>query len=303
MSDLSAALGSNPLLFITVVFVLGLLVGSFLNVVIFRFPIMLKRDWEDQCRELIGPTGEPREEGESGAEKAAHRFNLVVPGSHCLKCGHEITAIENIPVLSYLFLKGRCSSCGVRISARYPIIEIVTAILSALVAWRLGPGWQTILALTFTWAIIALAGIDLDEKLLPDAITLPLLWLGLIVSLWSFPAFADMRSAIIGAAGGYLSLWLLFHLFRLITGKEGMGYGDFKLLAALGAWSGWQMLPLTVLLSTVVGAVVGVVLIVAGRRDRQTAIPFGPYLAAAGWISLLWGTDIMDFYLATSGLR
>lgn len=303
MSDLSAALGSNPLLFITLVFVLGLLVGSFLNVVIFRFPVMLKRDWEEQCRELIDSESAPRQEDESRAEKQTTRFNLLVPGSHCLKCGHEITAIENIPVLSYLFLKGRCSACGVHISARYPIVEILTAILSALVAWRLGPGWETLLALTFTWTLIALAGIDIDEKLLPDAITLPLLWLGLIVSLWSFPAFTDMRGAIIGAAGGYLSLWLLFHLFRLITGKEGMGYGDFKLLAALGAWYGWQMLPLTVLLSTVVGAVVGVALIIAGRRDRQTAIPFGPYLAAAGWISLLWGNDIMDFYLATSGLR
>jgi leader peptidase (prepilin peptidase)/N-methyltransferase len=303
MSDLSAALGSNPLLFITLVFVLGLLVGSFLNVVIFRFPVILKRDWEEQCRELIDSESAPRQEDESRAEKKTTRFNLLVPGSHCLKCGHEITAIENIPVLSYLFLKGRCSACGVHISARYPIVEILTAILSALVAWRLGPGWETLLALTFTWTLIALAGIDIDEKLLPDAITLPLLWLGLIVSLWSFPAFTDMRGAIIGAAGGYLSLWLLFHLFRLITGKEGMGYGDFKLLAALGAWYGWQMLPLTVLLSTVVGAVVGVALIIAGRRDRQTAIPFGPYLAAAGWISLLWGNDIMDFYLATSGLR
>jgi leader peptidase (prepilin peptidase)/N-methyltransferase len=303
MSDLSVALGSNPLLFISVIFVLGLLVGSFLNVVIFRFPLMLKREWEDQCRELIEPATESRDGSESGARKATDRFNLLVPRSHCLKCGHEITAIENIPVLSYLFLKGRCSECSVRISARYPIVEITTAILSAIVAWRLGPGWQTLLALTFTWTLIALAAIDIDEKLLPDAITLPLLWLGLIVSLWSFPAFADTRSAIIGAAGGYLSLWLLFHLFRLITGKEGMGYGDFKLLAALGAWAGWQMLPLTVLLSTIVGATVGVVLIVAGRRDRQTAIPFGPYLAAAGWISLLWGTDIMDIYLVTSGLR
>ena len=303
MSDLSAALGSNPLLFITLIFVLGLLVGSFLNVVIFRFPVMLKRDWEEQCRELIDSESASRQEDESRAEKKTTRFNLLVPGSHCLKCGHEITAIENIPVLSYLFLKGRCSACGVHISARYPIVEILTAIVSALVAWRLGPGWETLLALTFTWTLIALAGIDIDEKLLPDAITLPLLWLGLIVSLWSFPAFTDMRGAIIGAAGGYLSLWLLFHLFRLITGKEGMGYGDFKLLAALGAWYGWQMLPLTVLLSTVVGAVVGVALIIAGRRDRQTAIPFGPYLAAAGWISLLWGNDIMDFYLATSGLR
>jgi len=299
MSDLSAALSSSPLLFILVVFTLGLLVGSFLNVVIFRLPLILKRGWEDQCRELMDPTGGPHDE----SKEATERFNLVVPRSRCLTCGHQITAIENIPVLSYLFLKGRCSACNVHISARYPIVEIGTAILSAIVAWRLGPGWQTLLALMFTWALVALAVIDIDEKLLPDAITLPLLWLGLIVSLWSFPAFADMRSAIIGGAGGYLSLWLLFHLFRLITGKEGMGYGDFKLLAALGAWSGWQMLPLTVLLSTVVGALVGVVLIVVGKRDRQTAIPFGPYLAAAGWISLLWGRDIMDIYLATSGLR
>ncbi|MGI9264954.1 MAG: prepilin peptidase, partial [Gammaproteobacteria bacterium] len=279
MNALLAVFDGHPVLFVAIIAILGLLVGSFLNVVIFRMPVILKRDWEDQCRELMQENGEP--------PRASKRFNLLVPRSRCMKCGHEITALENIPVISYLLLKGRCSECGVSISSRYPMVEMGTAVLSAIVAWRFGPGWEMILALLFTWSLVALAGIDIDEKLLPDAITLPLLWLGLLVSLWSLPAFTDVRDAVIGAAAGYLSLWLLYHVFRLLTGKEGMGYGDFKLLAALGAWYGWQLLPLTVLLSTVVGAVVGIVLIVAGRRDRQATIPFGPYLAAAGWVALL----------------
>lgn len=295
MNALLVTFESHPVFFVVVIATLGLLVGSFLNVVIYRLPLILKRDWEEQCRELI--------QSDSAAPQNSERFSLLVPRSRCVKCRHEITALENIPVVSYLFLKGRCSECGVSISARYPLVELGTAVLSGVVAWRLGPGWESILALLFTWALIALAVIDIDEKLLPDAITLPLLWLGLLVSLWSLPAFTDVRNAVIGAAAGYLSLWLLYHLFRLVTGKEGMGYGDFKLLAALGAWYGWQLLPLTVLLSTVVGALLGIVLIIAGRRDRQATIPFGPYLAAAGWVALLWGADLMDYYLASSGLK
>ena len=294
--DSLAFLGAQPPVFVSLIFVLGLLVGSFLNVVIHRLPLMLQRDWRAQCAELLDQPTEPSE-----------TYNLVLPRSACPHCGHVIGTFENIPVLSYLVLKGRCSACKAPISARYPLVEILTAVASAVVAWRFGPGWVCSLALIVTWSLVALTVIDLDHKLLPDIITLPLLWLGLLVSLaglsWEGqPAFADMRSAIIGAAAGYLSLWLVYHLFRLLTGKEGMGYGDFKLLGALGAWLGWQGLPLTILLSTAVGATLGVILIIAGKRDRQTQIPFGPYLAAAGWIAMLWGQDITRAYLSFSGL-
>jgi len=291
-----AFLGNQPAIFVSLIFILGLLVGSFLNVVIHRLPLMLQRDWRAQCANLLDQPA-PTEE----------TYNLVVPRSACPHCGHVIGALENIPVLSYLALRGRCSACKARISPRYPLVEALTAALSAVVAWHFGPGWVCVFALIVTWSLVALTVIDLDHKLLPDIITLPLLWLGLLVSLFGFgwegrPAFADLRSAVIGAAAGYLSLWLLYHAFRLLTGKEGMGYGDFKLLGALGAWLGWQGLPLTILLSTVVGAGLGVVLIIAGKRDRQTQIPFGPYLAAAGWIAMLWGNDITRAYLSLSGL-
>ena len=291
-----AFLGNQPAIFVSLIFILGLLVGSFLNVVIHRLPLMLQRDWRAQCASLLDQPP-PTEE----------TYNLVVPRSACPHCGHVIGALENIPVLSYLALRGRCSACKARISPRYPLVEALTAALSAVVAWHFGPGWVCVFALVVTWSLLALTAIDLDHKLLPDIITLPLLWLGLLVSLFGFgwegrPAFADLRSAVIGAAAGYLSLWLLYHAFRLLTGKEGMGYGDFKLLGALGAWLGWQGLPLIILLSTVVGAGLGVVMIIAGKRDRQTQIPFGPYLAAAGWIAMLWGNDITRAYLSLSGL-
>ena len=291
-----AFLGDQPAIFVSLIFILGLLVGSFLNVVIHRLPLMLQRDWRAQCASLLDQPA-PTEE----------TYNLVVPRSACPNCGHVIGALENIPVLSYLALRGRCSACKARISPRYPLVEALTAALSAVVAWHFGPGWVCVFALIVTWSLVTLTVIDLDHKLLPDIITLPLLWLGLLVSLFGLawegrPAFADLRSAVIGAAAGYLSLWLLYHAFRLLTGKEGMGYGDFKLLGALGAWLGWQGLPLTILLSTVVGAGLGVVLIIAGKRDRQTQIPFGPYLAAAGWIAMLWGNDITRAYLSFSGL-
>jgi leader peptidase (prepilin peptidase)/N-methyltransferase len=281
----------NAAAFVAGVFLLGLAVGSFLNVVIHRLPRMMERDWRRQCAELDDTKGTATEEPP---------FSLATPASTCPHCGHRIRWFENIPLLSYLFLRGKCSACGQSISLRYPIIELVTALLSVAVAWHFGWSWQAGAALLLTWALIALSMIDFDHQLLPDSITLPFLWLGLLLSL--FPVFADARTAIIGALAGYLSLWLLFHAFRLLTGKEGMGYGDFKLLAMLGAWMGWQALPVVILLSSVVGAVVGIGLILFLGRDRQLPIPFGPYLAAAGWITLLWGSDITGAYLRWVGL-
>ncbi len=265
---------------------LGLCVGSFLNVVIHRLPKMMEQDWQAQCAELRGES--PPDQGEA--------LSLAKPRSRCPNCGHQITALENIPLVSYLLiLKGKCSGCGTRISPRYPITELLTGLLSAFAAWHFGPTIQTVGALALLWALIALSAIDLDTQLLPDSITLPLLWLGLAFNLWT--TFADLPTAVIGAMAGYLSLWSVFWLFKLATGKEGMGYGDFKLLAALGAWLGWQMLPAIILLSSVVGAVVGIALIVAARHGRNVPIPFGPYLAAAGVITLFWGQRITQGYL------
>lgn len=296
--DAVQSLTGNSAIFIGLVFLLGLLVGSFLNVVVHRLPEVLHRSWRSQCAELLGEEYTP----------PAERFDLIVPRSRCPACGHQITAAENIPVVSYLVLRGKCSACGTRIPVRYPLVELGTGVLSAAVAWRLGANWACLYGLLFSWALIALSGIDLDRKLLPDAITLPLLWLGLLVNLGglqsaSGPAFATIGDAVTGAAAGYLSLWLVYHLFRLATGKEGMGYGDFKLLGAIGAWLGWQYLPLTIVLSAVVGAVVGGAALALRGRGSQTPIPFGPFLAAAGWISMMWGSDIMNAYLRISGLR
>lgn len=271
--------------------VLGLLVGSFLNVVIHRLPLMMQRDWQTQCRELMQMT--------VAEEKQPERYDLVVPRSRCPHCGHNITAFENIPLLSYLALKGKCSSCGAGISLRYPIIELLTAALSVIVVVHFGFGWSAVAALMLTWGLIALTFIDLDHQLLPDSITLPLLWGGLILSLG--PVWVDSQTAIIGAAAGYLSLWSVYWLFKLITGKEGMGQGDFKLLAVFGAWLGWQMLPLIILLSSLVGAVVGLALILFRGQRRDVPIPFGPYLAAAGWIALLWGVPLTQAYLDLLG--
>lgn len=269
---------------------LGLCVGSFLNVVIHRLPRMMEREWLGQCAELRGET----------APAPAEPLSLAKPRSRCPDCGHQITALENIPLLSYLLiLKGKCSGCGRQISPRYPIVEAITGLLSAYVAWHFGPTTQTIGALLLLWALIALSSIDLDTQLLPDSITLPLLWLGLLFNLWN--TYTDLPSAVIGAIAGYLALWSVFWLFKLATGKEGMGYGDFKLLAALGAWLGWQMLPAIILLSSVVGAVVGVTLIVVARHGRNIPIPFGPYLAAAGGIALFWGAKITNTYLGMIG--
>lgn len=269
---------------------LGLCVGSFLNVVIHRLPKMMEQEWHAQCAELRGEMASTVEEP----------LSLAKPRSRCPACGHQITAIENIPLISYLFiLRGKCSGCHTRISPRYPIIEAVTGLLSAYVAWHFGPTLQAAGGLVLVWALIALAAIDLDTQLLPDSITLPLLWLGLALNLWG--AYVDLPSAVAGAMLGYLALWSVFWLFKLATGKEGMGYGDFKLLAALGAWLGWQMLPAIILLSSVVGAVVGITLIVATRHGRNVPIPFGPYLAAAGGITLFWGESITRSYLGLLG--
>jgi leader peptidase (prepilin peptidase)/N-methyltransferase len=267
--------------------VLGLAVGSFLNVVIHRLPLIMERTWLHELREHQGE--------DATANVSEPAYNLVTPASTCPQCGHRITAVENIPVLSFLFLRGRCADCGNRIPARYPLVELVTALLSVIVAIRFGFSVQTLAALAFTWALIPLFMIDFDHQLLPDSITLPLLWGGLLLSLPE--VFIDSTTSIIGAAAGYLSLWMIYHLFRLVTGKEGMGYGDFKLLGAIGAWVGWQALPVVVLFSSLVGAVLGIALILFRGRDHNQPMPFGPFLAAAGWLTLLWGNDIIAFYL------
>jgi len=280
----------NPVLLPGAAIALGLIIGSFLNVVILRLPRMLEAEWRSDCAEITG-SPPPRDN---------QAVTLAKPASHCPACGHRIRPLENVPILSYLLLRGRCSACGVRISPRYPLVEALTAILTLIVVLHFGVSWQTPAALVLTWGLIALAFIDYDNQLLPDGITLPLLWVGLILSL--FGLFTDSRSAIVGAAAGYLSLWLVFQLFRLATGKEGMGFGDFKLFALFGAWLGWQYLPQIILLSAVTGAVLGSLLIAIGRHDKGKPLPFGPYLAAAGWVSLIWGPQINDAYLSFSGL-
>ncbi len=283
-------LQASPIAFIAIAGVLGLLVGSFLNVVIHRLPIMMERQWRAECAEFLGAGEAPPQE----------RFDLTAPRSRCPHCGHAITALENIPVVSYLVLRGKCSSCAARISVRYPLIEIFTAALSVAVAWRFGFGWAAGAALLLTWALVALSVIDFDHHLLPDSITLPFLWGGLALSL--FNVFASSYASIIGAMAGYLSLWSVYMAFKLLTGREGMGYGDFKLLAMFGAWLGWQALPAVILLSSLVGAVVGISLVLLRGRDKNIPIPFGPYLAAAGWIALMWGEQITRAYLGMAGL-
>jgi leader peptidase (prepilin peptidase) / N-methyltransferase len=284
------AMTSMPSLFVALAAVLGLLVGSFLNVVIHRLPKMMEREWREQCAEIAINPSDPLK-----APENQPTYNLVVPRSACPSCGHQITAFENIPVFSYLVLRGRCRKCSVKISPRYPVVEALTGVLSGLVAWHFGFGWAGLSALVLLWALIALTFIDADTQLLPDDITLPLIWLGLIVNINH--TFTDLTSAVLGAVFGYLALWAVYWVFKLLTKKEGMGYGDFKLLAALGAWLGWQMLPLVILLSSVVGAIVGIVLIVLARMGRNIPLPFGPYLAMAGLVALLWGKAIMDSYL------
>ncbi|NOX69299.1 MAG: prepilin peptidase [Gammaproteobacteria bacterium] len=286
-----------PVLFIVFVFLLALLIGSFLNVVIYRLPIMMEREWREQCDELASMPAKDLPEG---------RFDLVMPRSGCPSCGAQITALQNIPVFSYLLLGGKCAHCRAAIPKRYPVIELVTATMTAIVGWRFGFGWEAGAAILMTWTLIAISVIDIDHQIIPDSISLPLLWGGLLMSLF-YPLqgaeilFVDPKTSIVGAIAGYLTLWSIYHLFRIVTGKEGMGYGDFKLLAALGAWLGWQVLPLVIFLSAVVGAGVGITLIVFKRHDRNVPMPFGPYLAAAGWIAMLYGPEIVDKYLTFMG--
>lgn len=286
-----------PVAFIILCAALGLLVGSFLNVVIHRLPKMMEQEWREQCAALEAEPTQPPAKSPEGKPlpEPGPRYNLVVPRSACPACGHQIRAMENIPVLSYLALRGRCSQCKTRISPRYPLVETISGVLSAFVAWHFGFGAAALTALVFVWALIALTFIDFDTHLLPDSITQPMIWLGLLVNMNQ--TFASLDSALIGAVAGYLTLWSVYWLFKLTTGKEGMGFGDFKLLAAIGAWLGWQILPLTILLSSLVGAVVGISLILFAGRGRQVPIPFGPYLAGGGLIALFWGQAMTRAYL------
>ena len=286
-----AVISENPALYLSGALVLGLIVGSFLNVVILRLPARLEHDWQCQCRELLEI---------ENPEASKTPPDLVFTRSHCTSCGHVIRAHENIPLLSYLILRARCSACGTRISARYPLIELATGLLFLVTALQFGPTIQSIAALGLTAVLIALTGIDADTQLLPDNITLPLLWAGLLLSL--FNVFTDPVSSIIGAIAGYMSLWSIYQLFRVLTGKEGMGHGDFKLMGALGAWMGWQMLPLVILLSSLVGAIIGLLLMALKRHEKGSPMPFGPFIAAAGWIALIWGDELISGYLRYSGL-
>ncbi len=284
----------STILFVAVVFAFCLVIGSFLNVVIHRLPIMMEREWREQAAELAKTPPE--------VEMPEGRFDLVVPRSRCPSCGTMIKSWQNIPVVSYLLLSGRCAKCNESISARYPMVELLTAVLAALCAWRFGASWEALMAVVMTLALVPIAMIDADTQLIPDSIVLPLMWLGLAMSLFhpmegAQTLFIAPQEAIVGAMAGYLSLWSIYQLFKIVTGKEGMGYGDFKLLAVLGAWLGWQQLPLIILMSAVVGAIVGISMMVFRKHERSVPIPFGPYLAAAGWITMLWGDTIKATYL------
>jgi leader peptidase (prepilin peptidase)/N-methyltransferase len=281
---LESLVASSPLLYAGA-FLLGAIIGSFLNVVILRVPPLLEYDWRCQCRELLEmePVDEQRPAG------------VVFPRSRCPDCGHAIRPHENIPILSYIWLRGKCASCHGKISARYPLVELLTALVFVITVWRFGSDLQALTGLVLAGFLIAMAGIDMDHQLLPDNMTVPLMWLGIVLSIWE--VHTDLTSSVMGAVSGYLFLWAVYHLFRLLTGKEGMGYGDFKLLAALGAWMGWQMLPLIVLLSSAVGAAVGLVLMSIGRMQRDKPMPFGPFIAAAGWIAFIWGESIIRVYV------
>lgn len=286
-------LAHNTIFLLAYAFLLGLVVGSFLNVVVHRLPIMLEKSWRRECQEFLGM--------DLSEEVSDSSFNLVFPRSHCPHCQHPIGILENIPLVSYFWLRGKCLACKSSISVRYPLIELLTAVVTTLVIWRFGPSWQALWAVFLSWGLISLSAIDIDRRLLPDAITLPLLWLGLLLSL--FGVFADSKESIIGAAAGYLSLWSVFQGFKLLTGKEGMGFGDFKLLSLFGAWLGWKSLLLIVLISSFSGAIVGGVLIGVFKQDRSNPIPFGPFLSLAGWIALLWGDQLFAFYWQLAGFR
>ncbi|QYJ79166.1 prepilin peptidase [Shewanella acanthi] len=309
MSEFISSLERLPWLFISLSFIFAATIGSFLNVVIHRLPVMMKREWQQECNGYLEEyhadlLTQIRQVGIDTLNKPIdhypEKYNLIVPGSACPKCKTAIKPWHNLPMLGWLMLRGKCAACKAPISARYPIIELITGLLVATLAWHFGPSWQFVFTSLLTFVLVALTGIDLDEMLLPDQLTLPLLWLGLLLNLNQM--FTSPTDAIIGAAAGYLSLWSVFWLFKLLTGKEGMGYGDFKLLAVFGAWLGWQMLPLVILLSSLVGAVVGITIIVANRKGMRNQlsnpIPFGPYIAAAGWIAVIWGQPIVDWYLS-----
>ncbi|MDP9506385.1 MULTISPECIES: A24 family peptidase [Pseudomonas] len=289
--SLTEAMTLYPLAFVTAALVLGLLVGSFLNVLVWRLPKMLERDWRAQAHEVLGLPPEP----------VAAPYNLLLPHSQCPHCAQPIRPWQNIPLLSYLWLRGRCAHCRTAISPRYPLTELACGLISAYVAWHFGFGWPAGLLLILSWGLLAMSLIDADHQLLPDVLVLPLLWLGLIAN--SFEVLASLEDALWGAVLGYLCLWSVFWLFKLLTGKDGMGHGDFKLLAMLGAWGGWQILPLTLLLSSLVGAILGTVMLRLNRAKTSTPIPFGPFLAIAGWIALLWGGQMTDFYLQFVGFQ
>ncbi len=310
LTDVVDLYAAYPALFAASVFVIGLVVGSFLNVVIYRLPIMMEREWRAQAAEVTASAAAASSPAVPGAPAAppAEPFTLATPRSACPACKAPIKAIHNIPVISWLVLRGRCAACKASISPRYPAVELATGILSAWAAWHFGFGAAAACAVLITWALVALTGIDIDHQLLPDSITLPLLWAGLLASVLLGPQPGAAlpvtpKDAIMGAAAGYLSLWAVFHAFRLITGKEGMGFGDFKLFAALGAWMGWRVLPLVILLSAATGAALGIFMILLRGRDRAAPMPFGPYLAAAGWLAMLYGHELVDGYLRVSGLR
>ena len=303
MGDIAALYLANPLLFAASAFVVGLVVGSFLNVVIYRLPIMLEREWQGQARELLAAGTEP-----PSASAPAERFTLSHPRSACPTCKAPIKAWQNIPLLSWVLLNGRCAACSAKISVRYPLVELLTGLLSAAVAWHFGFGIAAGCGLLITWSLIALTGIDMDHQLLPDGITLPVMWLGLLAAVMIGPILGaplpvSPFESVVGAACGYLSLWLVYQAYRLITGKEGMGFGDFKLFALLGAWLGYKLLPLIILLSAGTGAVLGIGMIVTRGRDRAAPMPFGPYLASAGWIAMMWGNELVNGYMRMSGLR
>ena len=273
-----------PVFYLGTLFVFGALIGSFLNVVIYRLPVMMQREWRNECLEFLQQPPDAEEEA----------FSLSAPRSRCGDCGHQISALQNLPIISYLLLGGKCAACKTKISAQYPLVELFTALVSVVVGWHFGVSLQALAALLLSWCLIAASGIDIGHKLLPDNITLPLLWLGILLSL--FDVFVGLQDSVLGVMVGYMSLWTVFILFKLVTGKEGMGYGDFKLLAMLGAWLGWQPLFVVILTSSLVGAIIGIGMIMMKKTGRETQIPFGPYLAAAGWMTLLWGDQIMRFY-------
>ena len=291
--DFISLLQTNAPFFYSFVFIISLMIGSFLNVVIFRLPKMMHQQWQIECRAFLAD--ELAEKPADDVEQASTPITLSKPNSTCPNCQHQIKVYENIPVISWLFLRGKCSQCQEKISARYPLVELTTALLSLIIATQFGATLTTLFLLILTWGLVSLTLIDFDHMLLPDQITLPLLWLGLLVNTQQL--IVPLEQAVIGAVVGYMSLFSIFWLFKLLTGKEGMGYGDFKLVAVFGAWIGWKLLPLLILMASAVGAIIGISLIVMKKNQRQQAIPFGPYLAIAGWITILYGEQIWAWYL------